>query len=115
MTPAATTARKRDELFDALIEELNVDPAELTTAARGSLNNALKQLREVGATPLQIHSRCRRFRRRYADARLTPAALAKHWPDLATEGPPGSAQASPHPAGWEFGMGGVPWTPKVAD
>lgn len=91
--------RPPDLLFDALVVACGIDPKGLTASARGSVNTALKQLREVEATPNQVQLRARRFRERYRDITLTPTALAKHWPSLN-----GHAPADAKPAGWEYGM-----------
>ena len=74
--------RDRDELFDALVNELGINPAELTRSARGRINCALKELREVHATPVQIRDRSREYRKRFDGAAFTATALAAHWPGL---------------------------------
>jgi len=89
-------ARQPDELFDALVAACRINAAELTNAQRGSVNGALKQLREVGASPEQVKTRAKRFADYFPDATLTPPALAKHWGLLARPRP---AAATKH----EFG------------
>lgn len=72
-------ARKPDLIFEAVAEVCGVTVADLTKSARGELNAACKQLRDVEATPNQIKVRAVRYRREYPGASLTPSALAKHW------------------------------------
>lgn len=76
----ATTAssRRTDPLFDAVVAACGLDPGELTKSARGGLNSALKDLRDVNADPAQVPARAAVFRSRW-DVPLTPPALAKHW------------------------------------
>jgi hypothetical protein len=78
-------ARKRDELFDALVAAWGVDPAELTDSARGALNRALKELRAVEATPAEVTVRVERYRRRHPKWEFTPTALAKFWASLSAD------------------------------
>jgi hypothetical protein len=80
------THRPRDELFEELIAACGLSLEELTRSARGATNAALKQLREVNATPGEIGTRAGRFRSMYPGLTLTPNALAKHWPALAGTG-----------------------------
>lgn len=75
--------RKRDYLFDALVGVCFISPSELTKRARGALNQALKELRDIGATPEQVHSRGNRFREIWPGVTLTPSALASQWATLA--------------------------------
>lgn len=81
-TPKPPAKRKADPLFDSLVEALGVDPKELTAAARSRINVALRDLREVSATPEQVKARAQRYRDTYPTMSLTPTALAKHWPAL---------------------------------
>jgi hypothetical protein len=89
--------RVRDELFEALIAECGIDPGSLTKSGRGAVNAALGQLRAVEASPVQVQLRARRFRERYREITLTPAALAKHWGSLN-----GTTPGNAKPPGWEF-------------
>lgn len=79
------SGRRRDLLFEALCEACRIDPAELTSSYRGAVNKALKDLREVGAIPEEIHRRARAFRVRWPRVTLTPPSLAKHWATCAPE------------------------------
>lgn len=79
--------RPQDPLWDALVEALGYGPA--TASERGAWNGALKQLREVDASPEDIADRCAEYRKRWPKVALTPPALAKHWSELAhTNGQP---------------------------
>ena len=80
----AEKTRKPDELFDAIVLACSIDAALLTASARGSLNRATKELREVGAEAEQIAIAARAFMAKYPNASLTPTALAKHYPALST-------------------------------
>lgn len=74
--------KPRDDLWEALLEACGVDPVAVTASARGAANQALKQIRDVGGTVPQVRLRAHRFRELYPSMTLTPAALAKHWPQL---------------------------------
>ena len=89
---AALVTRVLDELFDSVAEACGINAAELTTSARGAMNRALKDLRSVGAEPDDVPRRAAIYRRTYPRNTLTPAALAKHWPQL-NGGAPDSPQA----------------------
>ena len=80
----APRQRKPDLLFEAVIEACGIDASRMTASARGSINRAVKELREAGADPESIMPAARNYQSRYANAALTPAALAKHYPALAT-------------------------------
>lgn len=97
VAPAEPSRRRRqpDPIFDAVIEHCGYDPSSLTSTARGAINKAVKQLKEVDATPSQIAARARTYRSRWPDTTISAPALAKHWPQLATSNtrpPPSSAQ-----------------------
>jgi hypothetical protein len=72
--------RPRDELWDALVEEVGTEPA--TRSERGMWNSSLKQLREVDATADELRRRCKAFRKQWPDITLTPSALVKWWGSL---------------------------------
>jgi hypothetical protein len=79
---ALAPAKIRDELFDALAASCGIAVPDLTRSARGALNRALKDLREVDATPAEVSARAGRYRERWPKVSLTPSALAKHWAEL---------------------------------
>jgi hypothetical protein len=74
--------RKPDPIFDAIVTATSTDPASMTKSARGALNKAAKELRDVGATPEDVARRARRYRERFPRAACTSSALVKHWPTL---------------------------------
>lgn len=76
------TGRKPDLLFDSLAEVCMMDTKQLTVSSRGQLNRAVKELRDIGATPQQVTDKAATYRRVYDKAALTPTALIKHWPSL---------------------------------
>lgn len=80
-----TVTRKPDLLFEALAETCGINTTQLTVSSRGQLNRATKELRDIGATPEQVTGKAAAYRKTYDDAVLTPTALAKHWPSLATK------------------------------
>lgn len=80
---AASAPRERDKLFDAVCIACHIDPDQITKPGRGSLNAALKAMREVGATPSDVFLRGPAYERKFPNAPLTPSALAKHWGSLA--------------------------------
>lgn len=74
--------RKPDQLFDAVCKVCGHDPQRLTSAERGKINRALKDLRAVNATPDQIRVAASRWKQIYPNATLTPTAIASHWSRL---------------------------------
>lgn len=75
-------ARKRDPLWEAVLDQCGVDADRITPSARGAYNRAVSDLRSVGATAAEVSGRVAAYRRVYPDTALTPTALAKHWPQL---------------------------------
>lgn len=78
LQPSKGRVRPKDEIWDALIEALGYS-GPLTEAERGRLNNAVKQLRSIEATPTEIKRRAQAFRRIRPDLPLTATALAANW------------------------------------
>jgi hypothetical protein len=78
----AERARPRDELFEALADVEGADLGALTRSARGKLNDATKQLRDIGATPKEVANKAATYRRVHPTWDLTAQALVKHWPSL---------------------------------
>jgi len=90
--PATNT--RRDELFEAVIESCYGRPyaeVQLTRAERGRVNAAVKQLREIGATPDDVRRKAALYAVRWPHVDLTPTALVANWHKL--DHPP--ARASP--------------------
>ncbi len=71
-------ARRRDPVWDTLVEILGAAPEGLE---RGRWNAACKSLRASGATPDSIHRAAAEYRRHpsYAQCVMTPTALAANW------------------------------------
>lgn len=76
---ATSGERGKDELWEALVGELGTPS---TKTERGRYNAALKELREIGASPPDVLARCRFYRRRWPDIALTPQALTGNWTQL---------------------------------
>jgi hypothetical protein len=77
-SPNGPRPRRRDDLFEAVVAALGL--GKLTSSARGALNKALKELREVDADPAEVPLRVEVLRRQWrGDVKVTPNALAKHW------------------------------------
>lgn len=94
-TPSATTGgngkkpRPRDPLFDALAcAGRRVDLAHLPASTARTIAVKVAELRaaQPDVTPEEITRRAHRYRREHPDWALTPAALVKHWAELAPEG-----------------------------
>lgn len=80
----ATSSRKKvnDGLFDKIAEVCGYDTSTLTKSARGQLNKAVKELREVGADADQVGGKAAAYKEKYPGMDLTPTALIKHWAAL---------------------------------
>ncbi|MBX6391150.1 MAG: helix-turn-helix domain-containing protein [Frankia sp.] len=82
--PSAPRSRQRDPLFEAVVEVCyGTDHQAITRTERSRVNRALKELREVGATPEDVYARAAEYRARSPDYPLTPQTLTKLWTDLA--------------------------------
>jgi hypothetical protein len=75
-------SKKPDTLFDALTAVCELDPSALTSSARGAINKAVKELRDVDATAEAIEKAATAFAKKWPDIAITPSALAKHYPTL---------------------------------
>lgn len=75
--------REKDYLFEALIDVLGYSKNDLTRNIRGQINNALKQLREVNASPEDIYERALLWTEfMYCDIPLTAMGFVNRWADL---------------------------------
>ena len=72
--------RPRDELWDALVREVGTQPS--TRSERGRWNAALRELREVGASALDVRARAQVYRQRWPEMSFTPTALSSNWGSL---------------------------------
>jgi hypothetical protein len=75
----AARKRPRNELWDALEAEMGAAETRTAQSLRGK---AVRDLKEVGATPDEIHARCKAYRNKYRGLDLTETALLKHWSRL---------------------------------
>jgi len=82
-TPPESTTRKKDRLFEAVAKECGINLTGMTRSARGQLNKAVKELREIDATEEQVAAKAKAYRQQYPNATLTPTALVKHWSSFA--------------------------------
>lgn len=73
---ALPAARPRDELWDALTEACG--PVS-TKSERGRRNAALRELRDIGATPDEIRWRSDALKRRWPDIDFTATSLVANW------------------------------------
>jgi hypothetical protein len=76
-------SERRDDLFETVAEACGISLTGMTRTARGQLNKACKELREVQATPDQVKAKAKAYRAQYPNATLTPTALIKHWSSFA--------------------------------
>lgn len=75
-----SATRPRDAVWDALIA---IFPAPTNDAERGRLNQAVKLLKQSGATPQAIHAKVAAYKRTFPRAVCTPMAIANNWAMLA--------------------------------
>lgn len=92
---------RKDLLFEALAEVCGMSLGELTKSARGSMNRATKELRDLSATPAEVERRAQAYRKKYPGIELTPSALAKHWPALSANGNGSGATVVRPTSHWE--------------
>ena len=83
----APTARRRDELFEVVVEVSGHRLDRLTRTERGRVNKAVKELREADATPDDVRAAAREWRRIHPEATLTATALSANWSRLASATP----------------------------
>lgn len=81
---ALAVARPRNEIWDAL--EIELGPAATPTEQR-LRGKTVKELKEAGATPTDVHLRCQEYRLRWPSMALTDGALMKHWSMMGKEQP----------------------------
>ena len=81
--PPESVTRKKDNLFETVAEVCGIGLTTLTRTARGQLNKAAKELREINATDEQVRHKAKAYKAQYPNATLTPTALIKHWSSFA--------------------------------
>lgn len=77
--------RKPDVVWDAVMEACGLNQSELTQTARGAANKAVKELKQIDASPEVIKARAAEHRRRWPNAECTPTSLAKNYAQLGTK------------------------------
>ena len=76
------SGKKRDEVWDAVLDACGVNASKINSNERGRYNKAVKLLKESGATGDEIYSRVEVYRRKFSGAAVTPVAIANHWSEL---------------------------------
>jgi hypothetical protein len=71
--------KPRDEIWDAVMWVCRINTSGIPAGARSGYGKVVKELKQLGATPQDIHERGAAYRIAYRDAPLTPHALIKHW------------------------------------
>jgi hypothetical protein len=94
--------RQADPLWDSVLAACGLTGSKPTASARGAWNRAVKELRDLEVAPDDVDLRARLFRSRWPGATLTPSALARRWPELASRpvvapGVPFDADLEPDP------------------
>lgn len=89
--------RKQDLLWDELVKVCDADASEMTKNERGKFNAALKQLRDVGATPEEIRRRAWQWKQEYPNIAITPTALCNRWSSLKPKNRYARSSDSPGP------------------
>ena len=82
-TPPKVERRTKDNLFETVAQACGINLTGMTRSARGQLNKACKELREIDATEEQVRAKAKAYRTQYPNATLTPTALVKHWSSFA--------------------------------
>lgn len=73
----------RDPLWDCWnLYKYSVTSPLLTRSERGRINKALKELREVNATPEDMKARIAEYQKRWPQIEVTITALAANWASL---------------------------------
>lgn len=85
----ATASSRARPVFDALVVACygkGKTWRDLTRSAQGEVHGAANQLEALGASADDVHERADAYRRHktLGGVMLTPSALAKHWPGLAS-------------------------------
>lgn len=75
----APASRKRDEIFEAVVQACYPRNNGLTQTARGRANRAAKELKEVGATVEEIELFSMLWPSHFPGAQLTPQAMTGNW------------------------------------
>lgn len=93
--PVPRADRRSDVLFETVAEVCGIDWRQpMTKSERGRLNRAVRELREVGATPDEVRRKAVAYRLRWPDIDLTPTALAANWTKVTSDLPDAEAAVS---------------------
>ena len=85
LAAAPQNGRARNPIWDSLTELFGEATTRSSQTHRGKI---VKSLTEAGATSTEIQARAARWPRMFPNAKLTEAALEKHWPLLEPPRPP---------------------------
>jgi len=87
---ATPRARRCDPIFDAFAEAWGIAKDDagkwaITGAQAGKVRKAAKDVRDAGATEVEVRIRCERYRQLHPSWEFTPNAVASHWSSLGVE------------------------------
>lgn len=85
LVEAPKIVKHRDDLFEAVCNACGSDWNEITNVERARLNKAVKELRQVGATPQEVQERAMVFQVLWPQIKLTSMALVSRWSECKTE------------------------------
>lgn len=77
--------KQRANIWDALVKKLEYTKADITKNVRGQLNNAVKQLYEIGASPSEVEHRADLYKQMFPNSAFTAMALCNRWGELKTK------------------------------
>lgn len=98
--PKKAAERARNDLFDAVAAACGISLEQITKTAGSECGKAAAEIRAAGGTAAMVTLYARRYRQKFgANITLSPSALAKWWPTLATSG---TESGGTRPPGWEF-------------
>ncbi|HMS24691.1 MAG TPA: helix-turn-helix domain-containing protein [Acidimicrobiia bacterium] len=81
------TLGENDELFIAVCEATQIDRHSIPRTQKQKLSSAVAGLREVHATPFEIHRRAKAMRCQWTSGKVTPVSLLSHWAEFAVVEP----------------------------
>lgn len=75
--------REPDVLWDATMTACRIDTSAIPQSSRAGYNKAVAELKRIGATPDEVHTRANHHRQHWPSVTtLTPHSLVKHWAEL---------------------------------
>lgn len=74
-----TSARPRNEVWDALAAAVGWAPEPGDKAAAKRFGKCVRDLKAAGATAASIRERAARYKATWPGIRITPEGLVKHW------------------------------------